>query len=128
MKMTTKFKSIRTGHRSAVSRNLRRFEKRSETEEKPEEDELETIIDTLKESQDILKDLNKNILESVQEEEEIEETHTTEDKSKRNSINIEHISTIVDMSRTKQRTTAPLKENETDKSALVWTKDTNKNK
>ncbi|XP_071177507.1 uncharacterized protein [Mytilus edulis] len=66
--MTSKLKSIRAGHRSAVSRILRRFEERSETEEKPEEDELETILDTLKEKQDILKDLDKNILDSVQEE------------------------------------------------------------
>ncbi|XP_063436701.1 uncharacterized protein LOC134718141 [Mytilus trossulus] len=66
--MTTKLKSIRAGHRSAVSRILRRFEERSETEDKPEEDELETILDTLKEKQDILKDLDKNILDSVQEE------------------------------------------------------------
>ncbi|VDI47656.1 Hypothetical predicted protein, partial [Mytilus galloprovincialis] len=149
--MISKLKSIRAGHRSAVSRILRRFEERSETEEKPEEDELETILDTLKEKQDILKDLDKNILDSVQEEDieqeildtdeykfnletkirkirETEETHTTDDETERNTINIEHISTIVDTSRTKQKTTGPLKVNETDKSALMWTRDSNKNK
>ncbi|CAG2186812.1 unnamed protein product [Mytilus edulis] len=54
---------------------------------------------------------------------ETEETHTTDDETERNTINIEHISTIVDTSRTKQRTTDPLKVNETDKSALMWTRD-----
>ncbi|XP_071133960.1 uncharacterized protein [Mytilus edulis] len=79
--MTSKLKSIRAGHRSEVSRILRRFEERSETEEKPEEDELETILDTLKEKQDILKDLDKKILDSVQEEDiEQEILDTDEDR------------------------------------------------
>ncbi|CAC5366255.1 unnamed protein product [Mytilus coruscus] len=59
---------------------------------------------------------------------EKEETHNTEDKTERNTINIEHISRIMDTSRTKQRTTGPLIVNETDKSDLVWTRDTNQNK
>ncbi|VDI66473.1 Hypothetical predicted protein [Mytilus galloprovincialis] len=217
--MTSKLKSIRVGHRSAVSRILRRFGERSETEVKPEEDELEIILDTLKEKQDILKDLDKNILDSVQEEDieqeildsdeykfnlgtkirknslehavtedtsfeirllvgadqywdivkdditrgegptaeksklgyllsgplkrtssinetnfstsnlgETEETHITEDKTERNTINNEHISTIVETSRTKQRTTGPLKVNKTDNIALMRKRDINQNK
>ncbi|CAC5419023.1 unnamed protein product [Mytilus coruscus] len=59
---------------------------------------------------------------------EKEETHNTEDKTERNTINIEHISRIMDTSRTKQRTTGSLKVNETDKSDLMWTRDTNQNK
>ncbi|CAC5393829.1 unnamed protein product [Mytilus coruscus] len=59
---------------------------------------------------------------------EKEETHNTEDKTERNTINIEHISRIMDTSRTKQRTTGPLTVNETDKSDLMWTRDTNQNK
>ncbi|CAC5398877.1 unnamed protein product [Mytilus coruscus] len=59
---------------------------------------------------------------------EKEETHNTEDKTERNTINIEHISRIMDTSRTKQRTTGPLTVNETDKADLMWTRDTNQNK
>ncbi|CAC5409012.1 unnamed protein product [Mytilus coruscus] len=59
---------------------------------------------------------------------EKEETHNTEDKTERNTINIEHISRIMDTSRTKQRTTGPLTVNETYKSDLMWTRDIKQNK
>ncbi|CAC5409431.1 unnamed protein product [Mytilus coruscus] len=62
--MTSNLKYIRARHISTVSRILRRFDQRSESEEKPEEDELETFFGTLKDKHD----LDKNILESVQEE------------------------------------------------------------
>lgn len=81
--MTTQHKSIRAGHKRAVSRILRRFDERSESKEKPEEDELESIVDTLKEKQYVLKDLDKNILECVQEE-DIEEEILDKDEYKFN--------------------------------------------
>ena len=66
--MTTNLKSVRAGHRSVVSRILRRYDERKDSEGDLDTEELETILHSLTEKLDVLKELDGKILEQTQED------------------------------------------------------------
>jgi len=67
--MTSRLKSIRAGHRSAISRNLRKFE---DCQENSEKDELSHILDAIIQKQKVLLNLDQKIVDDTKEDEDIE--------------------------------------------------------
>ncbi|CAG2211221.1 unnamed protein product [Mytilus edulis] len=66
--MSTKLKGTRSGHRSALTRLLRRFDDVKSNEEF-DRDELSTILDLIIDKQRYLSDLNNQIISELSEEE-----------------------------------------------------------
>ncbi|CAG2251730.1 unnamed protein product [Mytilus edulis] len=66
--MSTKLKGTRSGHRSALTRLLRRFDDVKSNEEF-DRDELSTILDLIIDKQRYLSDLNTQIISELSEEE-----------------------------------------------------------
>ncbi|CAC5395292.1 unnamed protein product [Mytilus coruscus] len=67
--MNLKLKSIRAGHRSAVSRIYKKFDEiRESGTELVDSDELSNILDTLKRKQELLRKLDEDIIQDLDQE------------------------------------------------------------
>ena len=69
--MTTKLKSVRAGHRSAISRNLKKFDNLKENPE-TDIDEITGILNGVLLKQKLLENLNQQIMDEMTEEDDIE--------------------------------------------------------
>ncbi|XP_069107368.1 uncharacterized protein [Argopecten irradians] len=70
--MATKLKATRAGHRSAVTRFLKRFED-TKNEEDVDVEELSSILDVITEKEQLLQELNQQILDQLNDDEVEEE-------------------------------------------------------
>jgi len=67
-KMSTKLKATRSGHRSALTKLVKKFEDGKSNEEF-DRDELATILDLILDKQKLLSELNSQIISELSEEE-----------------------------------------------------------
>jgi hypothetical protein len=76
--MTSKLRAIRAGHRSTITRLLKKLEEEN-SEEIAEREDLELILETLEAKHTILKDLDEKILADTLEEDTEKEILDTDE-------------------------------------------------
>ena len=76
--MTSKLRAIRAGHRSTITRLLKKLEE-DNSEKIAERENLELILETLEAKKTTLKDLDEKILTETQEEDTEKEILDTDE-------------------------------------------------